>query len=419
MIAARLTAFAAFVAGALANPVVLNRIAGPAGAIHVLWLTLLLWIGSAALLAFALWLALSRRAAAWLSTHWMPLAIVAGSAVVALVAAELALNVYARLTRPRQMRVVNREFAYDISLNSDHFRDEEFQREKPPGETRVLLIGDSQIYGTGVPQNQTIPHLLQSRLRESTGEPYRVFNLGIAGATPADYADVAERFKDYAPDVVLVAVYPDNDVVDSESAIAWLKRREIYRVLDLTLNSLLEGCPYPWVRRYRAEPVYREAACRAEMNPFLLARAALPDNEAYYRELAQAFDATPFVRENLLRIRQTFPKARFAVVVLPSKYQTDTAYFPELRKIGFTLPDHVLDDPVQRRMRAWAAAQGIDLLDLLPPLRAADAREGVALYHPIDNHFNPSGNAVIAGILHEWLMRAPSTGGGGDGLRMR
>lgn len=418
MIGARLAGLVAIAAGAVLNPLMLARLAGPAGAVHVLWIELLLWTCSGVLLAFGLWLLLSRRAAAWLTSQWIPITVIAIAAVFALVAVELALTLYGRLTRPRQMKVVNREFAYDISLNSDRFRDAEFQREKPQDEIRVLLIGDSMIYGTAVPQDKTIPHLLQTRLRQSTGRPYRVFNLGIAGATPADYVDIAARFADYDPDIVLVSVYPDNDVIVRESAIAWLKRREVYRVLDLTLNRLLEGCPYPWVRRYHVDPVYTEAACRSQMNPFLLARAAVPDNEAYYRELAEAFDADPFVKENLLRVRQIFSGARFAVAVLPSKLQTDAAYFPELRKIGFTLPDHVIDDGVQQRMRAWAPTAGVELLDLLPALRAADARPGVAVYHLVDDHFNVTGNEVIAAFLHGWIVRGRNTApAGGDVTR--
>ena len=406
----RLASLVVLAAGAIVNPLVLTRIAGPAGAINVLWVELLLWTCSAALAALGLCLAASRRASAWLATRVVPLAVITASFVFALAVLEIALSLHAHLARPRHLDVVNREFAFDVSLNREYFRDGEFERRKAPGEQRVLLIGDSQIYGVGVPQDRTIPILLQTRLRQSTGKPYRVFNLGIAGATPPDYVDIAERFADYAPDVVLVAVYPDNDVIDRESAVAWVKRRQIYRVLDLTLNSLLEGCPYPWVRQFRADHTYREAACRGEINPFLLARASVPDNDAFYRELAQTFDDDPFVTQNLLRIRKIFSGVRFAVMVLPSKYQTDAEYFPELRKVGFTLPDHVINDSVQQGMRRWAAEAGIELLDLLPVLRAADARPGVSLYHAIDDHFNAAGNDAIADALHEWLRGAPVDG---------
>ncbi len=401
-------AVAALAGAAVVNPLVLARVFAD-GHFHVVWVSLLLWGLSGVLLAAGIVLAVSARAGQWAAASWTRLALLAPSTVVAVVIVELALGSYPRHSGPRQLKVTNLEYAFDVSLNADSFRDAEFQREKPPDETRVFLIGDSQIYGNGVPENYTIPQLLQARLRQETKAGYRVFNLGVPGASPDQYARVAQRFAGYSPDLVLVALYVDNDLVDRESAVAWLKQRQVYRILDRSLNTLLEGCPFPWVRRFDAEPPYKEAACRGEINPFLVTRAAVADNQAYYNSLARAFDADSHVKDALLRIRDLFTGARFGLVLLPSKYQVDAAYFPELRKIGFTLPDSgVIDDVIQRRIRTWAAATGIEVLDLLPGARAADARPGVSLYHPVDDHFNVAGNNVISDAVYRWIAHGVS-----------
>ena len=377
---------------------------GGDGGIHVIWVALLLWGFSGTLLVAGIGLAVSTRARQWAAAYWSRVALLAGAMVVAVIVLELALSVYMRQARPRHLKVANLEFAFDVSLNTDFFRDTEFQREKPPGEIRMFLIGDSQVYGNGVPEGHTIPQLLQARLRQATQSNYRVFNLGVPGASPAQYARVAEQFAGYDPDLVLVALYVDNDLMDRESTVQWLKRREVYRILDRSLNTLLEGCPYPWVRRYDAEPRYKEAACRGEINPFLLTRATVVDNQAYYDSLARAFDVDPLVKDSLLRIRDVFTGARFGVVLLPSKYQVDAAYFPELRKLGFSLPDTgVIDDVIQRRIRTWAAATGIEVLDLLPAARVADAGPEVSLYHAVDDHFNTAGNNVVSDALYRWI----------------
>ncbi len=363
-----------------------------------------MWGLSGLLVAVGIAVAVSTRARQWAAAYGSRVALLVGALVVAVVVIELALSVYMRQVRPRHLKIANLEFAFDVSLNSDFFRDEDFQREKPRDETRVFLIGDSQIYGNGVPDNRTIPRLLQARLRQATKSNYRVFNLGVPGASPAQYARVASQFAGYDPDLVLVALYVDNDLMDRESTVQWLKRREVYRILDRSLNTLFEGCPYPWVRRYDADPRYKEAACRGEINPFLLTRATVPDNQAYYDSLARVFDGDPLVKDSILRIRNLFAGARFGLALLPSKYQVDAAYFPELRKLGFTLPDTgVVDDVIQRRIRTWAVASGIDVLDLLPAARAADARPEVSLYYAVDDHFTTAGNDVVSDALYRWI----------------
>lgn len=403
--AVRLTV-AALAGAALVNPAVLARVAAD-GHFHVAWVPLLLWGASGVLLVAGIVLAVSRRAGQWAAAYWTRLALLAASTVLAVVIVELALGFTVRHSGPRHLKVTNLEYAFDVSLNADSFRDAEFQREKPSDETRVFLIGDSQIYGNGVPEHSTIPQLLQARLRQDTKFRYRVFNLGVPGASPAQYARVAGQFAGYAPDLVLVALYVDNDLVDRESAVAWLKQRQVYRILDRSLNTLLEGCPFPWVRRFDVDPRYKEAACRGEINPFLVTRATVADNQAYYDSLARAFDAEPDVKDSLLRIRALFAGARFGLVLLPSKYQVDATYFPELRKLGFTLPDsRVVDDVIQRRIRAWATAKGIAILDLLPEMRAAEATAGVSLYHAVDDHFNVAGNNVVSDALSSWIVHA-------------
>lgn len=373
----------------------------------VVWGTALLWMAAGVLIAGGLAVLLSARLAARASERWPHLVLLLAAIASAILVLEGALTVLMPHIAPRQIRVTNREFAFDVSLNSEGFRDAEFSRAKPPGERRVLMIGDSQVYGTGVPQEHTLPRLLEAHLQRVSEATHRVFNLGLPGASPADYVDIAERFTGYAPDVVLVTLYVDNDLADAEGVGAWVKRRQLYKIVDRALNQVLEGCPYPWVRRYAADPVYEEAACRGEINPFLLTRAAVPDNEAYYTALASGVQRDSRVAESIQRIRALFPSAWFGVVVLPSKYQVDTGYVPELRRLGFTLrQDRTLDDDIQRAITGWAGTAGVRLFDLLPLMRAAEQQPGVSLFHALDDHLNVAGNARVAQALCGWLHDA-------------
>src|SRR5262245_16000887 len=69
-----------------------------------------------------------------------------------------------RLYRSRFYEVKGYEFQYQVNLNSDFFRDDEFQLKKGEGTIRIFLIGDSYVFGTGVDQNETIDKQLERRL---------------------------------------------------------------------------------------------------------------------------------------------------------------------------------------------------------------------------------------------------------------
>jgi hypothetical protein len=63
-------------------------------------------------------------------------------------------------------------------------------------------------------------------------------------------------------------------------------------------------------------------------------------------------------------------------------------------------------DYPQRRIREWATARGVRLLDLLPALREAE-RKG-RTYHRRDTHWNAHGNRVAGRELARALLSAES-----------
>ena len=55
----------------------------------------------------------------------------------------------------------------DVSINSKGLRDREIAVQRRPGVFRILMLGDSLTFGWGVPQDSTIPKLLEKRLIET------------------------------------------------------------------------------------------------------------------------------------------------------------------------------------------------------------------------------------------------------------
>lgn len=93
-----------------------------------------------------------------------------------------------------------------IIVNRDGFRGRPFDFTNSPC-TRILLIGDSFVWGANA---EPLTNCFADRL-ETAG--YRVYNAGIPGTDPEQYARIAEKYTPLLkPDVVAVCLYMGNDL---------------------------------------------------------------------------------------------------------------------------------------------------------------------------------------------------------------
>jgi lysophospholipase L1-like esterase len=105
--------------------------------------------------------------------------------------------------------------AYEGLLNSHGTKGEEFLLPKPPGELRVICVGDSTVEGTGVRPNETFPsylqELLSKNLDRSRYRSVRVINAGVGSHNSAFNLTYLEfRLIHFAPDfVVIKSAYND------------------------------------------------------------------------------------------------------------------------------------------------------------------------------------------------------------------
>jgi lysophospholipase L1-like esterase len=101
---------------------------------------------------------------------------------------------------------------WEISLNSQGFRDEEFPAGKTPGVFRIICLGDSWTFGANVGQEQAYPQRLKALLRREFPEAnFEVFNLGVLGYSSQQGLELLRRTIDkMQPDMVTIA-YAWND----------------------------------------------------------------------------------------------------------------------------------------------------------------------------------------------------------------
>ncbi len=91
-----------------------------------------------------------------------------------------------------------------ISINSDGYRDRDFPRTKTPGVERVVFLGDSVTFGSGVPAEARFSDLVGSE-PTSASSAYESLNLAINSYTFYHYLQlVRKKVPRYDPEIVVI-----------------------------------------------------------------------------------------------------------------------------------------------------------------------------------------------------------------------
>jgi hypothetical protein len=125
-----------------------------------------------------------------------------------------------------------------VSTNSHGFRDETWRPGPSSRATRIAIVGDSYVYGSGVPEEDGLLHRQLSRaLRvRAPGRAFEVMNVGHPGWGYFTYFPLAERvIAEFRPRIVVIGSLgaADWDLLDTQQ-----QRDALGRVLFQVLGAL-------------------------------------------------------------------------------------------------------------------------------------------------------------------------------------
>ena len=178
-----------------------------------------------------------------------------------------------------------------VRINSDGLRDREHSKTKPPGVFRIAVLGDSYAEAFQVDEEKAFWSVMGRRLQDCpamAGRRVEVINFGVSGyGTSQELLTLREKVWAYSPDVVLLAVTTNNDVLDNSRALK-LTDEIPYFTLDgerLTLdNSFRDAASF----RLRDSALNRAGRWLRDHLRFVqaihLAHAALKSKLAEWRE---------------------------------------------------------------------------------------------------------------------------------------
>ena len=103
-----------------------------------------------------------------------------------------------------------------VQINSGGFRDHEYAREKPEDTTRIVVLGDSVIWGHGIVLADTFAKQLEELLNERLEGNYEVLNFGVSGySLQQEVEQFVERASHYQPDIAILGLCINDSLYSS------------------------------------------------------------------------------------------------------------------------------------------------------------------------------------------------------------
>lgn len=140
-----------------------------------------------------------------------------------------------------------------VRINRAGRRDRDRPLEKPAGTLRIAVLGDSFAEAVQVPVEDAFPAVLERSLAGCEalgGRTVEVLNFGVSGyGTAQELLTLRARAGAYRPDLVLLAFFPGNDVVENDRALDHDPLRPYFSVEEGRLvldEGFLEGAAYRW-----------------------------------------------------------------------------------------------------------------------------------------------------------------------------
>jgi lysophospholipase L1-like esterase len=117
-----------------------------------------------------------------------------------------------------------------VTTNNVGYRSDEVSLDKPSGRTRVMMLGDSVLFGWGVKQDETVSARLQAAWR-SAGRDIEVINTGVGNYnTIMEVEQFLTRGYKFKPDVVILNYFINDAEPVPRYDVGWLERISAARV---------------------------------------------------------------------------------------------------------------------------------------------------------------------------------------------
>jgi lysophospholipase L1-like esterase len=293
------------------------------------------------------------------------------------------------------------EFSIDVHYNAFGRRDGEWPPAVVADPESVIVIGDSNVYGIGVGQDETIPSQLEALFAQA-GHPVEVMNFGMPGrGAPPTYSLLLDDAiaKGFAARTVVVAIFVGNDFypevltdlgsdgaasapAESSGGGSLLARWKSFQMLKTRLSQSARMVGWALtLGRMAGVSLYDSAGT------YVFLREQTPEQQALFRRILRYIGQ--------MKERCDATGRRLFAVILPNRIQVENRDALTGGVYDATRP--------HRDILRYCDEIGIPCLDLLPPLSEAYENDGAPLFYAVDRHPNPHGARLIAETIARFL----------------
>lgn len=311
-----------------------------------------------------------------------------------------------------------REFSYVQRVNTIGLRGEEVPADKPRGETRILMLGDSFTMGKGVADPYTYPALVEQYLNERCApQEFRVLNAGVDSYAPIlEFLYLYTELHTLEPDVVVLNL--DMSDLVQEAAYRTLAEFDaagrILRVPGNSVNRPMTERIRTWIDQnlYLTRLVlfyanralgYRDLSVTGvvtQANLEVAQHTLIDDPVNRTQQWKDIFNSIVQIRDLSAQIG-----ARFYLNIYPWGHQVGPNEWQPGRKF-FVPQGSRVSDSSRSTIHELATLHKIQVFDLFDLFRSASGRE--PLYFNYDPHMTASGYALMAqGVLTHLLEVSP------------
>ena len=301
----------------------------------------------------------------------------------------------------------------EVRTNSLGMRSPEVPMPKARGTYRILFLGDSIVFGTGLDAADTFVRRLEKNL-QAGGRRIEIVNAGVGDIGSKEEWEIFQSTGIHVqPDIVLVGFYLN----DARSPIRYFDQQTVYRFAGAKWldhqswfnRSLTVQKAHHLADKYAAlrdaEQFMKHDARFQWARPYTENREAWLNDEAKFMDVVRLarFDwgaawqdeTWPIIYDYIGRMLQLCQKnnIRLAVVILPAEPQ-----------LAVPARFKAFDKP-QRVLAQWLREKNIPYLDMLRPLRESRRDSQDLMFDQC--HYTSAGSQIVAANIGRFLRSTP------------
>lgn len=278
-------------------------------------------------------------------------------------------------------------------INNQGFRDDvDYQKQK--NKKRIIVFGDSFVFGFGVENHNTFPKILEKLTN------YEVLNFGVVGYDPGQYfLSLKNEGLSYQPDIVIYGIYLGNDIVDiTRDHLFHGDRYKPYFEIE-NGDLVLKNVPVPQERvqpeeinfRVKNIDIYKKLSWVFKFKTFSLLKNISKWNlyplltKFNFVKGITDYDKNFLVLGKILEETQTLIGGKkLIVVIIP------------LRNIRFDY----LEQEFAKKLESISKSKNIDVINPIPFMTRLGSDK---FYFLQEGHFNEKGHELMAKLIFEYL----------------